>query len=143
MPKHFLSFLLPLVLAGCLNTKAVHPESFTLDTENASQVNCYDNTPESVSLFFFASIIRGDAAWKQTIDSHPQIFQMVKEKIEKNYQLFHWKSIKIIGQESASEGHVWVKVRLELEYQGETKTGTDEISLRYTDGKWKITDIPL
>lgn len=141
--KHVILVMSLAAIISCGQKKqpALAPDT-VITPANASQVVSFDNTPESVVMYFYASMIRGDKAWEKVCPDEPHQSKMFRGKMDRDYS--HWNFIKyhFVKKEEFEKDHFYVTIYMEILVDGKTEDGEDQVTVEKINGKWKVVDIP-
>jgi hypothetical protein len=66
----------------------------------------------------------------------------VAEKVESMYSQVTFTKFKAQKQELIAGGDLWLTVFMEIEYNGESESDSDEFTLKYVGDHWAIADVP-
>jgi hypothetical protein len=113
----------------------------TITKENAADVKTFDNTPESVVMYFYASRIRGDKEWEKVIQQPDERSDRMNRKLE-DYAQWTILEYKFVSKVDKGDDRAFVKLWMKINVEGETDEGEDEAEVELIDGKWLITSIP-
>ena len=137
-------FLILVFVLGC-NSKTQKPKSLSPDAEitieNAKQVTAFENTPESIVMYFFASRIRKDNEWEKVCPEEGMQTRAFMRKIAE-YSSWTFTKYHFVRKEEVEKDKYWVTIYMEIIYEGKTDDGEDQVTVELMDGKWVITDIP-
>lgn len=152
-----LLFIGLLTLGGCANSTSSENElsslssenetSTTIQTttlitkENAKDVSSFDNTPQAVVMFFYASRIRGDKEWEKVCLPENERSDKMKRKLEE-YKTWTILEYKFVSVKEKSDDKCFVSLWMKISVDGEVDEGEDEATVELIDGKWIITSIP-
>ncbi len=137
-----------LLILFVFNTEAQTERVYTkiepapvITVQNASQYTTYENTPESVLNFFYASRIRKDKEWEKVVPLPEDRSEELDLELERygtwTITNFHLVSISVIKYTKA-----FVKVYFKIEMNGRSEDGVDTAKLKIIDGKWTIISVP-
>jgi len=108
-----------------------------INEANAYQVTSFENTPESVVAYFYASFIRKDLEWQKVCLPYEEQSPEFKNTIE---QYSTWRDLKYTPQGSQGSD---VLFKLEfIDMNGEADHGDRVITVEEIDGKDLVTTIP-
>jgi len=110
-----------------------------LDRSGARAVSPGDASPEAAVTHFYASRLRGDARWREVLVSPPSA-RLERALAELEEWQFH--SFQLVGRKERAPGSLWLRVRFEIEVEGDRDSGTDEVGVREVDGSWRIESVP-
>jgi hypothetical protein len=138
-----LVILLSLGSVPCIAEEALMTEIIgdILTEDNSYQVLSYKNTCESVAVYLMASIIRHDEQWKE-VASETEIPE-IERKINELYSTFKINKFQVQKQELIGNDSLWLTVFFEVEREGEIRSGSTQMTLRYENMKWKVSHLPL
>jgi hypothetical protein len=111
--------------------------SLMINEANAFQVTTFENTPQSVVAYFYASIIRKDQEWQKVCLPYDEQTPGFKKTID---QYNTWRNVTYVPQPSYSND-----ILFSLEFtamNGEEGHGDRVITVEEIDGKYLITEIP-
>ncbi|MFK7783464.1 MAG: tetratricopeptide repeat protein [Crocinitomicaceae bacterium] len=97
--------------------------------------------PESMVKYFYASKIRGDEKWKNVLQSESQWSSRLKYSLDK-YEKWKFVNFHLVKKKRHSESGWWIAVYFDIEVNGDTDGGIDEVSLRFNGSEWVITEVP-
>lgn len=117
------------------------PPLMQVTIENAKDVNTFQNTPESVVIYFFASRIRKDKEWEKVCPTPDKRTDELKRGLEE-YNKWTFTKCRFVEKKEFEKNKFWVKVYMEINIDGETDNGEDEATVEFIDGKCVITDVP-
>ncbi|OQX97413.1 MAG: hypothetical protein B6I20_12710 [Bacteroidetes bacterium 4572_117] len=112
-----------------------------IDSTNTQNFMEFENTPESVVNYFYASKIRNDSLWKNVLPLEKEQSLRLKSKLVK-YSQWKFHKMKILQKKAFAENAFWIKIFMEIEYKGQKKSGKDELDVQLINGKWTITSVP-
>jgi hypothetical protein len=113
----------------------------TIDSTNAYSINDFENTPESIVMFFYASKIRNDDEWKQVLPEESERSERLSRKLEE-YENWIFTKFKLVSKMEYEKNKTWIKIFMEIEFDSQQDSGTDEVTVEFIDGKWIITSVP-
>ncbi len=119
----------------------VYEDAVLIDSSNASSIKDFENTPESIVTFFYASKIRNDNEWLKVIPEEGDRSERLNRKLEE-YENWTFTKFKLVSKMESSEKQLWIKIFMEIVYEGGVDSGTDEVTVELIDGKWIITSVP-
>lgn len=112
-----------------------------ITVQNAAEYKTYENTPESVLNFFYASRIRKDKEWEKVVPMPENRSEELDLELERygtwTITSFHLVSISVVKHTKA-----FVKVYFKIEMNGKSEDGVDTARLKIIDGKWTIISVP-
>lgn len=130
------------LLVSCSKAKQkVLPPETEITTANASQVQAYDNTPESVVMYFYASMIRNDKAWEKVCPPEPKQSKMFRGKMEE-YSSWNFTKYRFVKKEEFEKDSYYVTIYMAIIFEGKEDDGEDQVTVEKIDGKWMVTDVP-
>jgi hypothetical protein len=136
-------FLGLVVMGTCgLHQSKTLPSGTLITAENANQVTGFENTPESVLMYFYASRIRKDNAWEKVCLPEQQRSDYMKRQLEK-YAGWNITKYQYVSKKEFEPGKFWVNLYMEIIFNGRADDGHDEATVEKIDGRWVITDIPI
>jgi hypothetical protein len=141
--KIYMYVITLVVLTGCskgARQKALPPET-EITTENAKQVVAFDNSPESVVMYFFASRIRKDKEWEKVCLPTDQRSDKMKRKLEK-YDQWTFTKYRYVSKKEFEPNKFWVTIHMAISVDGDADEGEDEATVEKIDGKWIVTEVP-
>ncbi len=112
-----------------------------ITTQNAPEISSFENNPESIITYFYASKIRQDNSWREVLPKEKNWTERLRYKVKK-YENWTIKEFQLRKKNEYEKDKMWVEIFMKIEYQGKTESGTDEVELEKIDGKWVITSIP-
>ncbi len=112
-----------------------------VDSTSAKSHMEFENTPESIVNYFYASKIRNDSLWKKVLQPEDQQNSRLKVKLDK-YKKWKFHQIKILRKIEHKENAYWIKIFMEIEYKGKKNSGTDDVEVQKINGRWVITSVP-
>jgi hypothetical protein len=107
---------------------------------NAARFSSHDYSAESAVDYFIASIMLKDDRWKEVVAA--DCLEEVAEKVESMYSQVTFTKFKAQKQELIAGGDLWLTVFMEIEYNGESESDSDEFTLKYVGDHWAIADVP-
>ncbi len=117
------------------------PNAPVITTENAKNYSSYENTPESVLNYFYASRIRKDGEWLKVFLPMEEWSARIANKVWK-YDLWTITKFNLVSKTEYAPGKFWVKVNFEIVVDGKTDGGVDQAEVQFMNGQWIITSIP-
>lgn len=142
--KNSLYLLLMFIAAGC-SVKTQKQKALPPDTEitiqNAKQVTAFDNTPESVVMYFYASMIRKDKEWEKVCPKEGKQTKMFRGKME-DYSSWTFAKYRFVKKEEFEKDKYWVTIYMSIIYEGKPDDGEDQVTVEKINGKWLITEVP-
>jgi hypothetical protein len=140
--KNTMLILMLIVAISCgVKKSKVLPPDTEITRENASQVSDFDNTPESVVMFFYASMIRRDKAWEKVCPTEQMQTKMFRGKMEE-YGSWIFNKYHFVKKEEFEKDSYYVTIYMAITFKGEEGDGTDQVTVKKIGGKWKVIDIP-
>ena len=112
-----------------------------IDSLFSTKVIDFKNTPESILIFFYASQILKDTRWEEVIPEKADRNPTLVEKLQA-YNNWNFKKIKLVSKCEYAPGKLWIRILMEVEFDGKIKTGEDEVSLSKINGRWVIVSVP-
>ncbi len=141
MKKVILLFFIVAVASCGTKKKKILPPETEITVENAGQVTSFENTPESVVMYYFASRIRKDQDWEKvcipTDKRSDRMVRQLKDHGEWTFSKYHFVSKKEFEKDKW-----WVLSYFAVSFKGEEEDGEDEVTVELVDGKWLITEVP-
>lgn len=119
----------------------VYENPLLIDSTNAHTIQSFENTPESIVTFFYASKIRNDEKWKKVVLPEPERSNRLKSKLEK-YDKWKFIKFRLVSKKIYSDTDLGIKINMEIEVGGEKEKGEDVVEVNLIDGKWMITSVP-
>jgi hypothetical protein len=135
-----LFMLLAACSCGTKKTKALPPET-EITMLNAADVKTFDNTPESVVMYFYASMIRNDKAWQEVCPTETKQSKMFRRKMEE-YSRWNFKKYRFVKKEEFEKDSYYVTIYMAISFEGEEDDGEDQVTVTKMNGKWMVVDIP-
>jgi len=143
--KYLIAIFLSLIITNAFSQSDYKWEEFEdplmIDKTNAKKVKKYENTPESVVTYFYASRIRGDNKWEKIIPPEAERSDRLERKLE-TYAKWNITKFHLVSKTEYEKNKYWVKVYFEIEINGKTDSGTDEATVILKNGKWIISSVP-
>lgn len=112
-----------------------------IDATNAASFTNFENTPESVVSYFYASKIRNDEKWKEVILSERDRTPTLKMKLD-DYEKWKFSKFKLISKEKSAGTGLWLTIFMEIEINGEREEETDQVTVQLINDKWIIVSVP-
>nr|NQU93582.1 hypothetical protein [Bacteroidota bacterium] len=112
-----------------------------IDSLTAIQINDYENSPESIVAYFYASQIRKDNKWDEVITPMQKRSDVLIEKLNA-YVEWNFKKVRLISKCEYSPGQMWIRIFMEVGFNGQIESGEDDVSLTKVDGRWVIASVP-
>jgi len=109
--------------------------------DNVSTIDNFENTPESIVTYFYASKIRKDNKWEKVLPNEDNRSERLKRKLIA-YEEWTIVRFQLVSKTEYSKDNLWVKVFFEIDYYGQKDSGTDEVTIKLINGKWIITSVP-
>lgn len=142
MIKNSLFIVLVFLATSCASkTKKTLPADTEITVDNAKQVTAFDNTPESVVMFFYASRIRKDNAWEKVCLPANERSERMVRKLE-DYSKWTITKYRFVDKEEFEKDKWWVKIYMSVTVEGETDDGEDEATVEIINGKCVVTEVP-
>lgn len=132
--------LLVVGSCGTKKTKALPPET-EITKLNAADVKSFDNTPESVVMYFYASMIRNDKAWENVCPEETKQTKTFRRKMEE-YSSWNFTKYRFVKKEAFEKDSYYVTIYMAIIYEGEEDDGEDQVTVTKMNGKWMVVDIP-
>lgn len=132
-------FLLPLLIL------MISCSSITPDTEitvvNAGDVTSFEETPESIVMYFYASKIRKDNDWEKVCIPERARSSKFTNALGA-YESWIFTKYRFVSKEEFAPD-VWsVTIYMEISMNGQTDSGTDQVKVEKVDGSLFITEVP-
>jgi hypothetical protein len=111
----------------------------TLDRSSAAGVYPGDASVEAAVTHFYASRLRGDDRYREVLVPSPS------DRLERGldeYDDWTFRAFRLVGKKETAGGGTWVKVWFEIEVDGDTDDGTDDVSVEPVDGALRIAEVP-
>ena len=109
--------------------------------ESVADVTPDNDTPEAAVIHFFASRIRGDDAWEDVVPDEGERSAYLQRSLEQ-YRDWRFLALELMGRNAQEDGSYWIKIYMEISFQGEVETGTDTVEVHFLDGRWVLTRVP-
>ncbi|MFC2093300.1 hypothetical protein ACFLSV_05310 [Bacteroidota bacterium] len=119
----------------------VYDDAVLIDSSNASSIEDFENTPESIVTYFYASKIKNDDDWNNVLPEEGDRSKRLNRKL-KEYENWTFTKFKLVSKMESGESQLWIKIFMEIVYKGRVDSGTDEVTVELIDGKWVITSVP-
>lgn len=119
--------------------KIEEPPLITVD--NASSFEVYENTPESVLNYFYASRIRKDREWEKVVPLPEDRSEELDLQLER-YNTWTITNFHLVSISVSKYTKALVKVYFKIEMNGRSEDGVDTAKLKIIDGKWTIISVP-
>ena len=119
--------------------KIEEPPLITVD--NASSFEVYENTPESVLNYFYASRIRKDKEWEKVVPLPEDRSEELNLELER-YSTWTITNFHLVSISVSKYTKALVKVYFKIEMNGRSEDGVDTAKLKIIDGKWTIISVP-
>lgn len=129
------------ILAACSPKVKALPADTEITMLNAADVKAFDNTPESVVMYFYASMIRKDKAWEKVCPSEQKQSKMFRGKMEE-YSSWNFTKYRFVKKEEFEKDSYYVTIYMSIIYEGEEDDGEDQVTVTKMNGKWMVVDIP-
>jgi len=124
-------------------------DSVTLDKETAQlpeNVNAGQGSPEAAVTHFYSSLIRRDKRYREVLPG----FQHTKADIPpdvlrgklQEYEKWKFWAVKLMGRSKQGDDEYYVRVFLDVEFQGKRDSGTDTVTVQKFDGGWFVVRPP-
>lgn len=121
-----------------INTLPVNTE---ITVDNAKQVTSFDDSPESVVMYFYASRIRKDNEWEKVCPPADKRSERLNRGLTE-YNNWTFTKYHFVKKEEENPNKLWLTVYFSIIYEGDTDDGEDQIQVEKIDGKWLITEVP-
>ncbi len=134
--------LLSIVLltnTGCSQSVGVKDK---ITTSNAHLITDFDSEDiESLVTYYFASRIRQDNEWMKALPDSSTWSGRMKASIKRHNE---WNFIEFqnLGLYEGKYG-TYVKVYFQIEMNGRTDEGEDDVEIRKENGRWIISKVPM
>ena len=119
----------------------VYDDAVLIDSSNASSIEDFENTPESIVTYFYASKIKNDDDWNNVLPEEGDRSKRLNRKL-KEYENWTFTKFKLVSKMESGENQLWIKIFMEIVYKVGVDSGTDEVTVELIDGKWVITSVP-
>lgn len=117
-----------------------YKDAIIITETNAHGISSFDNTPESVVNYFYASLIRDDEDWNLVVPKKSDRSDRLKSKLAE-YTNWTIHSVQITKNQKKQEAETLIKVKIDLEYKGKRAVGELRVTLSKIKQKWIITDL--
>lgn len=97
------------------------------------------DTAEGAVVLFLASRIRGDRAWEDAIVADPG---RKAKKALKTWRGWTLRRAQLKSRKMRGQTRGYVRVWLDLSIDGDSETGTDDFTVTFENGAWRVSDIP-
>ena len=91
--------------------------------------------------YFYASRIRGDEKWKNVLQPENEWSDRLKYSLEK-YEKWKFTNFHLVKKKRYSEAGWWIGVYFEIEVNGKTDGGNDEVTMEFNGSEWIIVGLP-
>ncbi|MBI3136736.1 MAG: hypothetical protein HYZ14_18830 [Bacteroidetes bacterium] len=122
------------------NTGKLSPET-EITSLNAADVTSYENTPESIAMYFYASRIRKDTDWEKVCVAEPERRPKFQNGLEK-YATWNFEKYRFVRKEEFRPDAWWVTIYMAINVDGHTSDGEDEVTVEKINGTFLITEVP-
>lgn len=122
-------------LVGCSTTTPTETE---VDVETQTEIQADQSSAEAVVESFFALYMNGDR--EEALALVEEDSRAILDGILEGVESEGWEYTKV--EVESAEGNE-VTVYMEIDIEGESDTGTDQVEVVEADGKWWIVDLPL
>ena len=112
-----------------------------IDQANATEYLTFENTPESVVTFFYASKIRNDKQWLEVVPLKENRSIRLSNKLD-HYHQCTFTRFRLIGKKDDLDNRLWLKIYMEIENDGEVNKAVSKVSVELIEGHWLITSVP-
>tara|TARA_Y100000739_G_C20507385_1_gene417887 strand:- start:526 stop:1020 length:495 start_codon:yes stop_codon:yes gene_type:complete len=113
-----------------------------IKNDSTANIDDFENTPESIVTYFYASKIRKDSKWEKVIPNEDNRSENLKKELS-FYENFAFTQFQLVSKTEYSKNELGIKVFFEIEYDGKKKSGTDGVTVKLINGKWLITNLPM
>ena len=139
--KRILVLIALTVICGCNSNSGLPPLDAEINTANAAEITAYENTPESVVMYFYASRIRQDNAWEEVCIPAAERGPKFENGLEK-YATWKFESCRFVCKEEFRPNAWWVTIDMQINFNGDVEGGEDEATVEMINGKYLITEVP-
>ncbi len=129
------------ILVACSPKVKALPADTEITMLNAADVKAFDNTPESVVMYFYASMIRNDKAWEKVCPSETKQTKTFRRKMEE-YSSWNFTKYRFVKKEEFEKDSYYVTIYMAIIVEGEEDDGEDQVTVTKMNGKWMVVDIP-
>lgn len=121
-------------------------DSKIIDINSAKGLFPGQASPEAAVTHFYASFIRGDQRYREVLPGYyHQDVQQTPEALRRRLQEYEkWKfeRVQLFQRKHVPPNVYWVQVYMEVSFQNESESGTDEIMVQKIDGEWYVVSPP-
>jgi hypothetical protein len=120
-------------------TNTIELRKDEIDKSGADAFPLSQEIPEAVVIYFYARLMKGDAA------ACRKVLYPGSETEEELGELEKWplQKVRLLKKNKYSSSRVWISLYFRLESEGKIDEGEDEIDLVFAGNKWWITNLPL
>ena len=98
------------------------------------------DTPEAAVIQFYASLIRGDEAYKNVWyprdpEDEVQSYQHMIDNVA-------FTEVRLLRRKSLDASRFWILIYMAIAFEGGDDSGEDEVEVERIDGKWWVTRPP-
>src|SRR6478735_1257235 len=113
------------------------------DATAAKGITSFDRKdPESMIIYFYASMVRKDGKWKDVLSDEKEYNSDMKRTLEK-YKTWDVNKFQLVKYMNTEENKRYVKIKITLVENGVIqKAGTDDVTVQMKDGQWAIVELP-
>ncbi len=141
--KNVSFILFALVILGCGSKKAkVLPFDTEITSANAKEVTAFENTPESVVMYFYASLIRDDNDWQKVCPAEEKQTKMFRGKMGDEYSQWTFNKYRFVKKEEFQKDRYYVTIYMSISINGKEDDGEDQVTVERIGDKWMVTDVP-
>ena len=113
-----------------------------INKETAEELKPGQDSPEAAVVHFYASMIRKDNA---CLDVLPPSLKPSDEVYERVQEIKEWtfNNVELWSRKEFARDRYWILIHMEIEFQGKSKSGEDEVEVQLIGGKWCVVRPPL
>ena len=145
--KLILTLLLNLIVTISFSQSKYKWEKYEnpllIKNDSTTTIDNFENTPESIVTYFYASKIRKDSKWEKVLPNEDNRSASLKKALLLLQEHLTITQFQLVSKAEYSKNELWIKVFFEIEYNGKKKSGTDEVTVKLINGKWFITNLPI
>lgn len=118
-----------------------YQDSIVIDADSAKDLMPGQASPEAAVAHFYASRIRKDSHYLDVLPPKEQWTNKLAGALE---EIDEWTfvEVRLMGRQKQSEDTYWIKIYMEITYEGKQDSGIDEVTVQKIGEVWYVVEPP-
>jgi hypothetical protein len=119
----------------------VYADAPTWDASNAAGLRPGNASPEAAVVHYLASRVRGDRRFGEVLPPPDAPGGRLTRGLAE-HDRWTFLGFRLVARKDREDGSAWVKVWMQISFEGDVDSGQDEFTVHRIDGVWVVTDVP-